>query len=49
MEEAGLLDGDLITHINGECVGLGDNPDDFVWESKVSEDELCQMQPDFKG
>lgn len=36
MEEAGMLDGDLITHLNGEGVGAGDSAaEDFVWESKV--------------
>ena len=34
MEEAGMLDGDLITHINGECVS-GEVAEDLVWSTKV--------------
>lgn len=34
MEHAGMLDGDLITHINGEGVAP-DAAEDFVWEAKV--------------
>lgn len=35
MEHAGMLDGDLITHINGEAVAP-DAAEDFVWEAKVT-------------
>lgn len=34
MEHAGMLDGDLITHINGAGVAL-DAAEKFEWEAKV--------------
>lgn len=34
MEEAGMLDGDLITHINGDSVSA-DPPEQLVWNAKV--------------